>query len=149
MLRRVLAGLCVGFMCIFVTSCGQTYKVVSIDVTPANGYSLDSSSPTGQLTVTATYSNTKTSDVTLSSSYSVQGSGNPIPEAAPVGAVVINNSGLVTASGTLLACTFDATTSTPYPYIAQVSYTNNGVTVHATAPINVATAPGCTQAAQN
>ena len=33
--------------------------------------SLDNASPTGQLTVTATYSNTKTSDVTLSSSYSI------------------------------------------------------------------------------
>ncbi len=149
MLRRVLAGLCVGFMCIFAASCGQTYKVVSIDVTPANGYSLDNASPTGQLTVTATYSNTKTSDVTLSSSYSIAQSGNPISGAAPAGAVSANNSGLVTASTTLLACTFDATTSTPYPYIAQVSYTNNGVTVHATAPINVSTAPGCTQAAQN
>ncbi len=154
MLRRVLAGLCVGFMCIVAAGCGQTYKVQSVSVTPAGGYILTNSAPTGQLTVMATYSNTKSSDVTMSSGYAVVGSGNPTPDAAPLNAVIVNNSGLVQASGTVLACTYVATTSgttttfTPYPYTVLVSYTNNGITVHGTASINIATAPGCGQTSE-
>jgi hypothetical protein len=152
MVRRVLTGLCVGVLCIFISSCGQSYKVLSINVTPSAGYILDNTAPSGQLTVTATYSNTKTNDVTLQSNYSVQGSNNPTAGAAPINAVTVDQSGLVTASGTVLACTYVATTSgttttyTPYPYSVQVSYTDNGTTVHAPATsINVATAPGCVQ----
>ena len=49
-------------------------KLQSISVTPAGGYILTNSAPTGQLTVMATYSNTKSSDVTMSSGYAVVGS---------------------------------------------------------------------------
>ena len=140
MLRRALAGLCVGFMCIFAASCGQTYKVVSVNVTPAAGYILTTASPTGQLAAVATFSNTKTSDVTLSSNYIIEESGLNSTTAPltidGVPTVNVNGSGLVTASGTALACTYaettvgGVTTITPEPYTVQVTYTNNGVIVH-------------------
>jgi hypothetical protein len=148
MLRRVLAGLCVGFMGIFVTSCGQTYKLESITVTPAAGYILTNSSPQGALAVTANYSNTKTSVVTATSTYEAGNSTAP-DDAAPLGVVTVDNSGVVTASGTTLACTYVTTTSggvttiVPYPYPVTVTYTENGVTATKTVPINVATALPC------
>ena len=141
MVRRVLAGLCVCFMCIFVTSCGQTYQLQSIAVTPANGYVLTSAAPTGQLTVTATYSNTKTNDVTGKSSYEVGDSGLN-STTAPQGVVTINDSGLVAATGPL-ACTYAPTTFLPNPYPVSVTYSENGVTVHATVSINVQTLSPC------
>jgi hypothetical protein len=147
MVRRVLGVLCLGITVLFMSSCGQTYKVQSIAVTPAAGYILLNSAPTGQLTVTATFSNTKTEDVTLSSTYPVGGSGNPTAGAAPLNAVTVSESGLVEASGTIPACTYVPATSgtgfTSYPYTVTVTYTNNGVTVHQPVSINVATAPGC------
>jgi hypothetical protein len=64
---------------------------------------------------------------------------------APLNAVAVNNSGIVTASGSVLACTWASSTSggIPAPYLAQVSYSDNGVTATASVPIHVVTAPGC------
>ena len=70
MVPRVLTALGAGFMAVLMASCGQTYKLDSITVAPATGYNLVSPGQTGALTVTATYSNTKTNDVTANSSYS-------------------------------------------------------------------------------
>lgn len=143
MVRRVWTGLCVGLMCMFATSCGQTYKLESINVTPAAGYILTSANPQGPLTVMANFSNTKTKDVTVASSYEVGDSTAP-NNAAPQGVLSVDDSGVVTASGTVLACTYVGTTNpTPYPYPVTVTYTNNGVTATKTVPINVATALPC------
>lgn len=145
MLRRVLAGLCVGFMCIFAASCGQTYQLQSITVTDADDFNLSSlSEPNDPLTVTAHFSNTKTSVVTTSASYNgVTGSTAPN---APNGAVTVNDSGIVELKSQ--ACTWaipeGGTTLVDYPYYVNVSYTENHVTRTTQVPISVAiTGSGC------
>jgi hypothetical protein len=153
MLPRVLTALGAGFMAVLMASCGQTYKLDSITVAPATGYNLVSPGQTGPLTVTATYSNTKTNDVTANSSYELGAS--PAPgDAAPlsingVPTVTVNKSGVVTASSSVGVCTWVATTTgttttyATYPYPVTITYAENGVTVTASAPISVATLAGC------
>jgi hypothetical protein len=150
MLRRALILSCVGLLTVLLASCGQSYEVQSITVTDADNFVLTGLGVGDQLTVTANYSNSKTAVVTTKASYNgVEASANPVSGAAPNGAVTVNNSGIAVDS-TELACTYappvsgGATTYTPYPYIANVSYTENGVTVSASVPINVAiTGSGC------
>jgi hypothetical protein len=150
MLRRVLTVLGAGFMAALMASCGQTYKLDSIAVTPAAGYNLTNTVTAGQLTVTATYSNSKTNVVTLNSTYNV-GESALNSSTAPlsvnsVPVLTINKSGLVTASGTAVACTWVLDTSSVYepkPYPVTATYTEDGVTVQDIVNINVATAPGC------
>lgn len=156
MVRRTLIVLCLGLMTIFMASCGQTYKLLSITVTPgtldASGNSaiyLEGDAAFQQLTVTATYSNTKTSDVTLKSTYQIGASdiglyfNNPNP--APLTAIAANRTGLISVIGP--ACTWDTEPTNSgdtawayglYPYHAMISYTENGVTVTAPLDVNVA-----------
>lgn len=153
MVRRALIVLCVGSMTIFLANCGQTYKLVSISVSPAAGYNLTNAAPQGALMVTANYSNSKTGDVTSKSSYeiiasSLQSSTAP-SSVGGVATITVNGSGLVTANAAAPACTWSATTPPqPSPYQVEVSFTDNGVTATALVPINVATAAGCDVAAQ-
>ncbi len=153
MVRRTLIVLCVGVITVLLASCGQTYKLQSISITPAAGYNLTDANPQGALTVTASYSNTKSNVVTVNSSYEIQAS--PLSSTtAPlsvdgVPTVTVNKSGVVTASSTAVACTWVAvntngtTTYQSEPYLAQASYTENGVTATASVAINVATSAGC------
>lgn len=143
--RRALVVLCLGFMTVLLASCGQTYKLESITISPAAGYSLTTADPQGALTVTATYSNSKTADVTVNSSYEILASALN-SSTAPlsvngVPAVTVNKSGVVTANTAAVVCTWSGTQ--PNPYQAQASYTENGVTASAIVSINVATAAGC------
>ena len=148
MVQRALIVLGVGFLAALMASCGQTYKLDSITIAPATGYNLVSPGETGALTVTANYSNSKTNDVTLNSSYQLGSSLAP-GDAAPLQALSLNKSGVVTASSTIGACTWVASTegTTPtyatYPYPVTVTYAENGVTVTAIAPISMATAANC------
>lgn len=145
MVRRALVVLCLGFMTVLLAGCGQTYKLESISISPAAGYSLNNTTPQGALTVTATYSNSKTEDVTANSTYEMLASSDSTTAPMSVNGVptvTVNKSGVVTASGAAVACTWSGTT--PSPYQAQASYTNNGITAMASVSINVATAPGCT-----
>jgi hypothetical protein len=148
MLRRVLTVLGAGFMAMLLANCGQTYKLQSITITPAVGYNLVSPGQTGAFVVTANYSNTKTNIVTVNSSYQIGASQAP-GDAAPLNAVSVNNSGVVSASSSIPSCTWVATTSgttttyATYPYPVSVQYTENGITVQAQAPISMATAAGC------
>lgn len=147
MLRRVLAGLCVGFMCIFAAGCGQTYKLQSISVTDADSLNLTTLGEADPLTVTANFSNTKTSVVTTTASYNGVTAPNAAnAPAAPNGAVTVDDSGIVHLVGQ--ACTWaipvGGTNAVDYPYIVNVSYSNNGVTKTAQVPISVAiTGSGC------
>jgi hypothetical protein len=146
MVRRVMTVLCVGAIFTVLASCGQTYKLQSISVSPTSA-SLATFGSTQQLTVTATYTNTKTADVTQKSQYSIGGSSAP-NNTAPLSVnglptVTVNNSGLVAASPNVPACTYAPTTNVPYPYSVNVTYTENGVTVSTSASLNVATASGC------
>ncbi len=142
--RRTLMVFGLGFMTLLLASCGQTYEVQSITVTDADSFTLTSLGVGDPLTVTANYSNSKTAIVTTKSQYNgVEGSNNPVVGAAPNGAVTVNNSGIVEDSS-VQACTYAPTASgtpttyTSYPYLANVSYTENGVTVTKQVPINVA-----------
>jgi hypothetical protein len=126
MVRRVLTMLCVGFMCVFAASCGQTYELQSITVSP-NSPNVEGIGGTQALTITAHYSNTKTEDVTARTTFN--GSGLP-----PT--VTLNLSGILEAVGGV--CTWSAEPTDPPtdsqfaystdPFIASASYTENGVT---------------------
>ncbi len=148
MVQRALTVLGAGFLAALMASCGQTYKLDSITITPATGYNLVAPGQTGALTVTANYSNSKTNDVTLNSSYQLGSSLAP-DDAAPLQALSYNKSGVVTASSTIGSCTWVATTSgtattyATYPYPLTATYAENGVTVTATVPISMATAANC------
>jgi hypothetical protein len=142
MVRRALIVLCVGLMTIFLANCGQTYELESITISPDTGYNLEGLGKSGQLTVTAHYSNTKTEDVTSKSTYEVLGSLDP---RAPLGAVTVNNSGLVQNSANLPICTWYATPAgsgfgyTTQPYTVTVTYSGH----MAQAPISVDSVGGC------
>lgn len=143
--RRTLVVLCLGLTTLLLASCGQTYKLESISISPAAGYSLTNGVPQGALTVTANYSNSKSKDVTVNSQYeilpsSLDNSTAPL-SVNGVLAVTVNKSGVVTANTAAVVCTWSGTQ--PNPYQAQASYTENGVTASAIVSINVATAAGC------
>jgi hypothetical protein len=135
-------------MAVFMSSCGQTYQLQSISVTPSY-INLAGSGAEQQFVVTATYTNSKTNVVTLKSSYQIDSSplNTTTPGVAPLSSLNYNNSGLVEVVGP--ACTFVPTTSgttTTYgdsPYTFNVKYTEGSVTVTAVANIDVANAPGC------
>lgn len=153
MVRRALVVLCFAFTTVFMASCGQTYHLVSISATPSTGYNLEVPGQTGAITVTATYSNTKTNVVTVSSKYQIAASSNPSAPLSVNGvpALTVNQSGVVQASGSAGVCTWTAaipTGSTTYaytsaPYTVNVTYTDSGVTVSSSVPISVATAANC------
>jgi len=145
MVRRTLVVLCFAFMTVFMASCGQTYELQSITVSPTSA-TLEGLNAPQALTVTAHYSNTKTQDVTAASTYTV------VPTAVtilpPKGAVSVNTSGIVQSSPTIVACTFETVlnpdgTTYSYPvtavYLVTVAY--SGQT--ATANIYVDSAFGC------
>ncbi len=76
MKRRVLVTFCVGVLMALMASCGQTYSLQSISVTPgaygATGsaaMNLEGIGSYQTLTVTAQFSNTKTQNVTSSSTF--------------------------------------------------------------------------------
>jgi hypothetical protein len=155
MVRRALLVLCLGLMTVLLASCGQTYELQSISVTPGT---LDSAGNSQinlvgdgafqQLTVTAKYSNTKTKDVTVHSSYqlnaSKMGDASDGRSIAPLTSVAVNNSGMVNVLD--YACTWDteptssADTAWYYtiaPYQVKVTYTENGVTATALMDVTV------------
>jgi hypothetical protein len=151
MVRRVLIVLCFGFMTVFMGSCGQTYKLLSISVTPgalgATGSSAINIEGIGtfqSLTVTALYSNTKTEDVTGKSQYQIGASLDPN---APLSATTVNGSGVVKAVGgvcTWVAEPTDSPTNSAFsygtsPYTVTITY--SGFTTVAFVSVN--SLPGC------
>jgi hypothetical protein len=149
--------LCVGSLAVFMSGCGQTYKLDSISASPSTGYTLTSPGATGAITVTATFSNSKTSDVTLNSntSYNIQQSPlfsptvntiNPNPT-MPI--AMAGGPGTVQAITNVPGCSYAAVTSggtTTYeaaPYTVLIKYTNDGITKQATVPIMVETESPC------
>lgn len=168
MVRRLLTVLCLGALCFLLANCGQTYQLQSITVTPgalgatgSSAIALDGIGSFQQLTVTASFSNTKTENVTAQSTYSVGGSmmdtdlGNPDCESshtcvAPMSALTVDNSGIVKAVG--MTCTWDAeptnATDSAFgyatePYPVTVTYTNNGITATTKAYVSVDDVAGC------
>jgi hypothetical protein len=141
MVRRALIVLCVGFMCIFAASCGQSYDLQSITVAPSSP-NVEGIGGTQALVVTAQYSNTKTAVVTVSTTYDRSN--------LPPATVTLSQSGILEAVGA--ACTwhamptnagdtqFDYSTD-PYPVTA--SYSENGITKTFQVFVSVASAAGC------
>lgn len=152
MVQRALVLLCVGCMAVFMSSCGQTYELQSISVSPSYA-NLTGAGAEQQFVVTATYTNTKTNVVTVKSNYQLNASplNTSNPGVAPLSSVKYNNSGLVEVVGA--ACTFaptttttGGTTTTTYssnPYTLTIGYTEGSKTVTAIANIDVTNTPGC------
>lgn len=138
MVRRALIVLCVGFMCIFAASCGQTYQLQSITVAPSSP-GLEGISQTLPLKITAHFSNTKTEDVTAVSTYALASTGQPID------ALSVSPSGILSTSTLTPACTWKATLnpdgktysySIVEPY--QLTVTYHGVTAMAAVTVDSA-----------
>jgi hypothetical protein len=155
MVRRVFTVLCVGFMCVFVASCGQSYKLQSITVSPTSP-NIEGIGALQQLTVTSHYSNTKSQGVTVHSSFELGASSDSASGLAPLDAVTLSKSGVLQAvvSPTLGtgACTWHATPTnasdttfsyTTNPYPVTITYTENGVSATAYAFVSVASEGGC------
>ena len=133
MVRRALAVLCFGLMTMFLTSCGQTYHLESITVSPTS-LSLEGISTSQPLTVTANYSNTKTEDVTTRAAYQMSQATATGPNAdpnTPNNGASVNNSGIVATSPTVGACTWLTTLnpdgktytySITSPYVVTITY---------------------------
>jgi len=134
--RRLFLGL--GVVAMFLmASCGQSYEVKGITVTPA--YVSLAQGGSQQFTVTATFSNSQTEDVTLRSSYSLGASAADAANkgVAPLTALTYNNSGYLQVVGG--ACTFTNSNGAKVgnPYSLNISYTNNGKNVTTVAQIDV------------
>jgi hypothetical protein len=158
MVRRALTVLCIGFMCFFAASCGQTYELQAITVSPTSP-NLEGIGSTQQLTVTAHYSNTKSLDVTSRATYqlgaSADGSILTGSGLAPLDAVTVSKTGFLQAvispSQGTGSCTWHATPTgtgttfdyTTNPYPLTITYTENGVTATTYAYVSVASSGGC------
>lgn len=148
--RRALVVLGLAFMTVLLASCGQSYKLDSIEVTPGTlassgnmAINLEGGGAYQQLTVTAKFSNSKTQDVTSQSTYQI-GASAMGEQIAPLESVTVNKSGMVQVVG--ITCTWDteptssADTAWEYgvvPYKLTVAYTNNGYTSTAQMDVNV------------
>jgi hypothetical protein len=145
-------------MAVFMSGCGQTYKLETITASPST-VDLTSASPTQALIITATFSNSKTSVVTLKSNYQVQMAskctnlssgtctdpslylGNEqVLTVDPAGNVSAISGGCTTVEETVSS----VKTAIPDPYPVVVTYTNDGVTAQTTVWVNVETTTNCT-----
>jgi hypothetical protein len=161
MMRRGLTVLCIGFMCIFVAGCGQSYELQSISVSPTSP-NLQGIGSTQQLTVTAHYSNTKSLDVTSRSNYELGASalapaGEPNIGPAPLDAVTLSTTGLLQAvvspTTGFGSCTWVTEPTNPptdttfsygtVPYPLTITYTEHGVTATTYAYVSAAVPAGC------
>jgi hypothetical protein len=138
MARRALLVLCLGLMTLILASCGQTYELQSISISPDTGYNLEGVGKSGQLTITAHYSNSKTADVTTKSTFQISGSLDP---RAPLGAVAVNESGLVQNSANIGVCTWYAEPSASGATNTSFGYFTNPYTVTVTYSGHTAQAP--------
>lgn len=140
MLRRTLVVLCFGFMTLLMTSCGQTYELQSITISPSQP-NVEGISNNLPLTVTAHYSNTKTQDVTAAAKYVLVASG------APQAGLIVNTSGILETTN-VPACTWVSTLNSDKksysyaivnPYVLTATY--SGLSVPAS--VSVASAADC------
>ena len=126
---------------LLLASCGQTYELVSLELTPTHP-NVVGIGGTAQFAVTAKYSNTKSSDVTHRSAYTIT---------APSGTTSVVPPGALTMSPTgrlevvLGACTWtnSGTTTDPVygtdPYVLKAKFDNQ----EAIAFVSVAAIAGC------
>lgn len=154
MLRRALVLLSVAGLAFMMTGCGQTYDLQSITVSnslagTSSEFNIEGIGNTQPLVVTAHYSNGKTEDVTVHSTYAL---GVSTDSEAPADAVTVSSSGIIQAIVSpkegIAACTWTATPTTdkctawsystqPYP----ITVTYQGQT--AVGYLSVAAAGAC------
>jgi len=151
MVRRAMLVVCFALMAVFMTSCGQTYKLTGLQVTPgtltpsgASTINLEGQGAFQQLTVTATFSNSKTQDVTQASTFGQIGDSALGEKIAPLESLTVVG-GFVKVVG--YACTWDTEPTDPptnskfsygiAPYSVNISYTDNGITKTTQAFVNV------------
>jgi hypothetical protein len=131
-----------------LTGCGNEVVLQSIDVTPTSP-NVVGIGGTQQFTVTAHYSNSKSTDVTSRATYTIAAPTNGTSQTfTPLSALQINNNGLLeVVQG---ACTWTQTTVTPpggtpstvfgtSPYVMTVSFGGQQTTSF----ISVAAIAGC------
>jgi hypothetical protein len=151
--KRALASLFLSFLLLcsltMLTSCGQTYELVSLEVEPGEA-NLPGLGAIQQYQVLAHYSNTKTVDVTHQSSYAL----TP-PSSAPPGYVVTPNAVRFTQDGMAEAvlpgaCTWTGVTTLDAAGKPTTVYGTNPYTLTVTfegksapAYISVASIAGC------
>jgi hypothetical protein len=140
--QKILSLIACGVLAFAFNGCGDTYHLQSISIDPTHP-NLVGVGGTAQFTVTAHYSNNKTSDETRRATYQISaplGGGS----FAPLSAVTINANGLAEALNPG-ACTWTVSGTSPNweygtnPYILTVSF--GGKTVEAY--ISVASIAGC------
>jgi hypothetical protein len=141
MARRVSIVLFIGVLALFLASCGQTYELQSITLSPVSP-NLEGIGASQQLTVIAHYSNTKTQEVSVKSTYVISSAPGGL---APMSALAVNTSGIVQAVGA--ACTWtDAVGGDGKTYVYatsayEVTAMYSGLTTKVF--VSVASAAGC------
>jgi hypothetical protein len=140
--KKILTLIACGVLAFAFSGCGDSYELQSISIDPTHP-NVVGIGGTQQFTVTAHYSNNKTSDVTRRATFQISapsGGGS----FAPLSAVTINANGLVEALNPG-ACTWMVSGTSPNwlygtdPYILTVSF--GGKTVEGY--ISVASIAGC------
>jgi hypothetical protein len=137
-MRRIAVALCLGFVCLFGASCGQTYTLQAITITPKDGLTLSTPGQTESISVTAYFKNSTSSKslgVSYQSSYTITPPDSNVISTAPAGAVLYQYPNLIKADDILMACTYSG--AVDYPYTVTASYTSDGVTKTASIPVTV------------
>jgi hypothetical protein len=149
MVRRTLLALCSALLMVCLSSCGQTYKLVSISASPSSG-NLFGAGTTQQFVITATYSNTKTAAVTLRSTGQIGTDKDPATNPLfDTSKLTLSSSGKLEVTGPL--CTWTATQNTSTgtysyatdPFVVTFSYTEDGVTAISKSLISVNSSADC------
>lgn len=142
MRNKILTLIACGVLAFAFNGCGDSYELQSISIDPTHP-NVVGIGGTAQFTVTAHYSNNKTSDVTRRATYSIASPAGGVAF-APLSAITINANGLTEALNPG-ACTWVVSGTSPNweyatdPYILTVSF--GGKTVEGY--ISVASLGGC------
>lgn len=128
--QRILSLIAGGLLAIGLSGCGQSYELQSISVAPTHP-NVVGLGGTQQLTVTAHYSNNKTTDVTRKATYQIVAPTGSAPF-APLSAITINANGL--AEGLEPgACTWTVSGASPNweygtdPYVVNITFEDKTV----------------------
>jgi hypothetical protein len=142
----VKLGLAVAFSGLIICAllligCGQTYELSSLEITPSSP-NVVGIGGTQQMTVTARYTNEKTQDVTVRSTFTIAAPNGTIL-VVPQSAFTINANGMIEVVQGACTWTKTGTTAAPVygttPYILKASFDKHD----AIAFVSVASVAGC------
>ena len=126
---------------LLLVSCGQTYELASIELTPTSP-NIIGIGGTQQFVVTAKYTNTKSEEITVKSKYTITAPGGTTL-VVPATALAVSPTGMIevmqgactwTKSGTVAAPIYGTT-----PYVLKATFQGH----EATAFVSVASIAGC------